>query len=182
MSLNLLLLLSFNSSQTYRSHTCTLVRERRWSCFCQFGPQEMWSTGWGMSRNLWRSRWGITSTAHSESTQRSVVLCCSHCLFVLLSVLVKLLLSSFCKICLCSFGPQQPRAEWVLSWPGQVVIAGCQVFWTAEVSEALERGDLASHLHPQLQTQVGADKITWLQLVTKLVAKNMGFFIFLHTL
>ncbi|KAG7256267.1 hypothetical protein CRUP_029317 [Coryphaenoides rupestris] len=51
--------------------------------------------------------------------------------------------------------PEQPRTEWVLSWPGQVVIAGCQVFWTAEVSEALERGDLAQRLYPQLQTQLG---------------------------
>nr|XP_019941835.1 PREDICTED: dynein heavy chain 1, axonemal [Paralichthys olivaceus] len=50
---------------------------------------------------------------------------------------------------------EQPRAEWVLSWPGQVVIAGCQVFWTTEVSEALEQGDLADRLFPQLQTQLG---------------------------
>ncbi|KAM9362199.1 LOW QUALITY PROTEIN: dynein axonemal heavy chain 1 [Symphorus nematophorus] len=50
---------------------------------------------------------------------------------------------------------EHPRAEWVLSWPGQVVIAGCQVYWTAEVSEALEQGDLASRLYPQLQTQLG---------------------------
>uniref|UniRef100_A0A8C9ZPR8 Dynein axonemal heavy chain 1 n=1 Tax=Sander lucioperca TaxID=283035 RepID=A0A8C9ZPR8_SANLU len=51
--------------------------------------------------------------------------------------------------------PEQPRTEWVLSWPGQVVIAGCQVFWTAEVSEALEQGDLASRLYSQLQKQLG---------------------------
>ncbi|XP_067444208.1 dynein axonemal heavy chain 1 isoform X2 [Thunnus thynnus] len=51
--------------------------------------------------------------------------------------------------------PEQPRVEWVLSWPGQVVIAGCQVFWTTEVSEALEQGDLANRLYPQLQTQLG---------------------------
>ncbi|XP_030276430.1 dynein heavy chain 1, axonemal [Sparus aurata] len=51
--------------------------------------------------------------------------------------------------------PEQPHAEWVLSWPGQVVIAGCQVFWTAEVSEALEQGNLANRLYPQLQTQLG---------------------------
>ncbi|XP_076603478.1 dynein axonemal heavy chain 1 [Chaetodon auriga] len=50
--------------------------------------------------------------------------------------------------------PEQPRVEWVLSWPGQVVIAGCQVFWTEEVSEALEQGDLANRLYPQLQTQL----------------------------
>ncbi|XP_030585284.1 LOW QUALITY PROTEIN: dynein heavy chain 1, axonemal-like [Archocentrus centrarchus] len=51
--------------------------------------------------------------------------------------------------------PEQSRVEWVLSWPGQVVIAGCQVFWTAEVSKALEQGDLATRLYPQLQTQLG---------------------------
>ncbi|XP_026203417.1 dynein heavy chain 1, axonemal [Anabas testudineus] len=51
--------------------------------------------------------------------------------------------------------PKEPRVQWVLSWPGQVVIAGCQVFWTTEVSEALERGDLADSLYPQLQTQLG---------------------------
>uniref|UniRef100_A0A803TP24 Dynein axonemal heavy chain 1 n=1 Tax=Anolis carolinensis TaxID=28377 RepID=A0A803TP24_ANOCA len=31
-----------------------------------------------------------------------------------------------------------PRTTWVLDWPGQVTIAGCQTFWTKEVSEALE--------------------------------------------
>ncbi|AWP03287.1 putative dynein heavy chain 1 axonemal [Scophthalmus maximus] len=51
--------------------------------------------------------------------------------------------------------PEQPRGEWVLSWPGQVVIAGCQVFWTMEVSEALEQGDMANRLYPQLQRQLG---------------------------
>ncbi|KAL6464354.1 hypothetical protein MHYP_G00266710 [Metynnis hypsauchen] len=49
---------------------------------------------------------------------------------------------------------EEPRTKWVLSWPGQVVIAGCQTFWTMEVSEALERGDLAESLYPQLQTQL----------------------------
>uniref|UniRef100_A0A6I8PQA7 Dynein axonemal heavy chain 1 n=1 Tax=Ornithorhynchus anatinus TaxID=9258 RepID=A0A6I8PQA7_ORNAN len=34
--------------------------------------------------------------------------------------------------------PQYPRTTWVLSWPGQVIIAGCQTFWTQEVSEALQ--------------------------------------------
>ena len=26
-----------------------------------------------------------------------------------------------------------PRTEWVLKWPGQVVIAGCQTYWTSQV-------------------------------------------------
>ncbi|XP_028166172.1 dynein heavy chain 1, axonemal-like [Ostrinia furnacalis] len=31
-----------------------------------------------------------------------------------------------------------PRAEWVLRWPGQVVIAGSQTAWTAGVEAAIE--------------------------------------------
>ncbi|XP_076846923.1 dynein axonemal heavy chain 1 isoform X2 [Brachyhypopomus gauderio] len=49
---------------------------------------------------------------------------------------------------------EEPRTKWVLSWPGQVVIAGCQTFWTTEVSEALERGDLVERVYPQFQTQL----------------------------
>ncbi|KAI7795154.1 dynein axonemal heavy chain 1 [Triplophysa rosa] len=49
---------------------------------------------------------------------------------------------------------ENPRGEWVLSWPGQVVIAGCQTFWTQEVSESLEKGDLADRLYPELETQL----------------------------
>ncbi|XP_053845413.1 dynein axonemal heavy chain 1 [Vidua macroura] len=51
--------------------------------------------------------------------------------------------------------PETPRTTWVLQWPGQVVIAGCQIFWTKEVSEALEAGDLSSRLYPQLSAQLG---------------------------
>ncbi|XP_043932324.1 dynein axonemal heavy chain 1 [Protopterus annectens] len=50
--------------------------------------------------------------------------------------------------------PQTARTDWVLSWPGQVVIAGCQTFWTKEVSEALEAGDLSTKLYPQLEAQM----------------------------
>ncbi|XP_075430348.1 dynein axonemal heavy chain 1 isoform X2 [Ascaphus truei] len=50
--------------------------------------------------------------------------------------------------------PQTPRTEWVLSWPGQVTIAGCQTFWTKEVSEALEAADLSTRLFPQLEAQL----------------------------
>lgn len=30
-----------------------------------------------------------------------------------------------------------PRAQWVLRWPGQVVIAGSQTAWTAGVEQAI---------------------------------------------
>lgn len=29
-----------------------------------------------------------------------------------------------------------------MKWPGQVVIAGCQTYWTTEVSNALDEGNL----------------------------------------
>ncbi|XP_067907506.1 dynein axonemal heavy chain 1 [Heterodontus francisci] len=50
--------------------------------------------------------------------------------------------------------PETLRAEWVLIWPGQVVIAGCQTFWTMEVSEALQIGDLESRLFPKFGSQL----------------------------
>ncbi|KAK4887372.1 hypothetical protein RN001_003643 [Aquatica leii] len=34
------------------------------------------------------------------------------------------------------------RKEWVLRWPGQIVIAGCQTYWTSGVEDALNRNDL----------------------------------------
>ena len=37
---------------------------------------------------------------------------------------------------------QVPRTEWVLKWPGQIVIAGCQTYWTTDVSNALDEGNL----------------------------------------
>ena len=33
-----------------------------------------------------------------------------------------------------------PRKEWVREWPGQVVIAGGQIYWTQEVHEAIRSG------------------------------------------
>ena len=48
---------------------------------------------------------------------------------------------------------QVPRTEWVLKWPGQVVIAGCQTFWTAEVSATLQDGHLPE-LYKTLLEQV----------------------------
>lgn len=35
-----------------------------------------------------------------------------------------------------------PRVDWVLKWPGQVVIAGCQTYWAKNITEALENNRL----------------------------------------
>ena len=48
---------------------------------------------------------------------------------------------------------QTPRTQWVLKWPGQIVIAGCQVNWTSEVTEAIGAGNLpalSNHLVEQV--------------------------------
>lgn len=52
--------------------------------------------------------------------------------------------------------PQTPRPEWVLQWPGQIVIGGCQTFWTTEVTEALEKKELAE-FYPHLLSQVSGE-------------------------
>nr|XP_031326333.1 dynein heavy chain 1, axonemal isoform X8 [Camelus dromedarius] len=50
--------------------------------------------------------------------------------------------------------PTMPRTQWVLNWPGQVTIAGCQTYWTMEVAEALEASNLSNQLFPQLARQL----------------------------
>lgn len=37
---------------------------------------------------------------------------------------------------------QDPRRKWVLEWPGQIVIAASTVYWTADVTSAIEQGTL----------------------------------------
>ncbi|XP_032809855.2 dynein axonemal heavy chain 3-like isoform X2 [Petromyzon marinus] len=55
--------------------------------------------------------------------------------------------------------PVSPRAQWVLSWPGQVVLAGSCIHWTSDVSEAMERpGGLLAYLEQsgkQIEEVVG---------------------------
>jgi len=36
------------------------------------------------------------------------------------------------------------RSQWVLNWPGQIVIAGCQVAWTAGVEAGLRENRLTA--------------------------------------
>uniref|UniRef100_A0A8C4M1C9 Dynein axonemal heavy chain 1 n=1 Tax=Equus asinus TaxID=9793 RepID=A0A8C4M1C9_EQUAS len=50
--------------------------------------------------------------------------------------------------------PTMLRTQWVLNWPGQVTIAGCQTYWTMEVAEALEANNLSNRLFPQLTQQL----------------------------
>jgi hypothetical protein len=38
--------------------------------------------------------------------------------------------------------PTRPREQWVLEWPGQVVIAVGQVYWTQSVIDAIENSSL----------------------------------------
>ena len=35
---------------------------------------------------------------------------------------------------------KEPRTEWVLHWPGQVVLCVSQIYWTQEVHEAIQGG------------------------------------------
>ena len=35
-----------------------------------------------------------------------------------------------------------PRRKWVLEWPGQIIIAASTVYWTADVTSAIEQGTL----------------------------------------
>jgi len=52
---------------------------------------------------------------------------------------------------LCS---QTPRTQWVLNWPGQVVLAGCSAYWATDVTAALEKKALPelykTNILPQL--------------------------------
>ncbi|KAL0984291.1 hypothetical protein UPYG_G00139540 [Umbra pygmaea] len=41
---------------------------------------------------------------------------------------------------------QVPRKKWVLQWPGQVVICASSIFWTSEVSEAIETNTLNTYV------------------------------------
>ncbi|KAI9202130.1 dynein heavy chain and region D6 of dynein motor-domain-containing protein [Polychytrium aggregatum] len=36
--------------------------------------------------------------------------------------------------------PQKPRAQWVLDWPGQVILCVSSIFWTSDAEKAIEGG------------------------------------------
>lgn len=35
-----------------------------------------------------------------------------------------------------------PRVQWVVQWPGQVVLAGTSIYWTKDVATAIRNGTL----------------------------------------
>ncbi|XP_028831809.1 dynein heavy chain 3, axonemal isoform X2 [Denticeps clupeoides] len=42
--------------------------------------------------------------------------------------------------------PQVPRTHWVLEWPGQTVICTSSIYWTCEVSNAIQTNRLAAYV------------------------------------
>ncbi|ELT89912.1 hypothetical protein CAPTEDRAFT_157693, partial [Capitella teleta] len=42
--------------------------------------------------------------------------------------------------------PKSPRQQWVLEWPGQVVLASSIIHWTAEVTQAIQCSTLSMYL------------------------------------
>ncbi|XP_060604387.1 dynein axonemal heavy chain 1-like isoform X2 [Ruditapes philippinarum] len=47
-----------------------------------------------------------------------------------------------------------PRTEWVLKWPGQVVLAGCGVYWAKHVTQALEKKALPEYFKEEILPQL----------------------------
>lgn len=50
----------------------------------------------------------------------------------------------------------KPRTDWVLRWPGQVVIAGSQTVWTAGVEEGIRTDKLVHFLKNEMLVNVRA--------------------------
>ena len=54
-------------------------------------------------------------------------------------------LKKLAKDSLASY-PTTKRTEWSVSYPGQIVLAISQIFWTKEVEEAIMAGDLGTYI------------------------------------
>ncbi|XP_048589777.1 dynein axonemal heavy chain 3-like isoform X2 [Nematostella vectensis] len=67
---------------------------------------------------------------------------------------------------------QSPRTEWVLSWPGQVVLATGIIYWTQEVTQAMPRpnglGDYYKHSTRQIEdiVELVRGKLTTMARIT----------------
>ena len=57
--------------------------------------------------------------------------------------------------CYCQAYAVDPRIQWVREWPGQIAICVNQIYWTAEVHEAIRSGPQGvREYHDKLQSQV----------------------------
>ena len=100
------------------------------------------------------SKWNLFTTSMAPDTQYPTFQCAIfYVLFFLYNILYTVMHFYMHNFCFYLNLFQVPRTEWVLNWPGQIVIAGCQTFWTTEVSEALEKRDLKG-LYTNLLEQV----------------------------
>jgi len=45
--------------------------------------------------------------------------------------------------------PKTNRTEWSTQWPGQIVLAISQIFWTTEVEHAISEGQLEEYIAVQ---------------------------------
>lgn len=61
-------------------------------------------------------------------------------------------LKDLCKKSLQAY-PNTVRTEWAKMWPGQIVLAGSQIFWTTEVEKAITNGELDAYYKVQ-QAQI----------------------------
>jgi dynein heavy chain len=57
-------------------------------------------------------------------------------------------LKDLCKKSLQAY-PNTVRTEWAKMWPGQIVLAGSQIFWTTEVEKAISNGELDAYYKVQ---------------------------------
>lgn len=48
----------------------------------------------------------------------------------------------------------KPRTNWVLRWPGQIVIAGSQTVWTAGVEDGIRNDKLGEFLRREMLVNV----------------------------
>ena len=56
----------------------------------------------------------------------------------------QVMIKSLCDVTVDSVKayPLTPRDQWVLDWPGQIVIAVSTIFWTKDVTNAIIKGTL----------------------------------------
>ena len=63
-----------------------------------------------------------------------------------------------------------PRIEWVLQWPGQIVLCGTQMYWTAEVTESIREGALKTYIEKSNHASGSLSP----EILTKLERKTLG--------